>query len=496
MSASLSKTPRGEAAGGAATLRSEIAPLVRLAAPVALTEVAWMTMGLVDTMMVGRVSAEAIGAVSIGSHVFFAFSMIGGGILLGLDFLIAHAYGAGRMAEAHRALAQGVLLATALAVASTALLWFAAGELHRLGIDAGVLALGVPYLRTTALGLLPVLVFVAIRRYLQAIGLVRPILLIAISSNAINAAANWALIFGHLGAPALGAVGSAWATTISRFYMLLCLLGFVAWHARREDPALLRTSLRPDRAVLRRIARLGLPAASQLTAEVGVFTAATLLAAKLDPVSLAAHQVALGVAALSFMVPLGTSIAASTRVGQAAGRQDRPAMVRSGWTALFLGASFMSLSATVFLLFPHAILRIFTDNEAVVATGVRLLFVAAIFQLFDGLQVVATGVLRGTGDTRTGMIAGLTGYWVLGLPLGYTLCFARGLGVIGLWIGLSAGLIVVAVALVAVWVRRVKHLSAQPTLGELTRRTAPGQHRRRGSWRPWSRRLEPKRETP
>src|SRR5581483_44386 len=443
-------TPRAPTAARARdALRAELRPLLALAGPVALAEVAWMTMGLVDTMMVGRVSAEAIGAVSIGSNVFFGIATVGGGMLLGLDYVVAHAYGGRRIAEVGRSVVQGLYLAGALAIALTAVLTLATRELPLIGIEPRVLALAMPFLDVARWGLLPLLLFFALRRYLQAIGAVRPILLAAITANVVNAIGNWIFVFGHLGAPALGAIGSAWATTISRFYMLAFIVAFAIAHARRENPEVLRVSLRPDPAILRAIVRLGVPAASQTLAEAGVFTAATLLAGRLDAVSLAAHQIALGAAALAFMVPLGVSSAAAVRVGQALGRKQPSEAARAGWTALLLGGVFL----------PHAIVRVFTNEPAVISTAVSLLLVAAVFQLFDGLQVVATGVLRGSGDTRTGMVAGLVGFWAVGLPVGAVLAFRAGLGVVGLWIGLSTGLILVASALVAVWARRSRRLA-------------------------------------
>jgi MATE family multidrug resistance protein len=264
-------TAGSRATGYARTaLALELRPLLKLAWPVVLAEVAWMTMGLVDTMMVGRVSAEAIGAVAIGSSLFFAIAMVGGGVLLGLDHVVSHAWGGGRIAEGGRALVQGLYLAAALSVLLLVLLRLAADELlPRIGIEPTVLALAMPYLRVLAPSIVPLLFFMALRRYLQAIGHVRPIMIAALTANVVNLAANWMLIFGHLGAPALGVIGSAWATTIARFYMFVFIVG-VAWlHARRESPEVLAVSLRPDFEILRRIVRLGVPAASQTAAEVG-----------------------------------------------------------------------------------------------------------------------------------------------------------------------------------------------------------------------------------
>lgn len=439
-------------------LRAELPPLLKLAGPVVVSELGWMAMGLVDTAMVGRVSAEAIGAVSVGSHTYFVAAMFGMGILLGLDPLVSQAWGAGRRDEAHRGLVQGLLLATAVGAALMALLWWGNRHLAVLGIDAAVLPDAMAYMEVVTWGIVPLLLFAAVRRYLQAMNIVRPVMVVVLVANVVNAIANWALIFGHLGAPAMGAVGSAWATTVSRVFMILALFGFTWWHARAADSGLLRVSWKPDTRLLGYIVRLGTPAALQLTLEGGVFTAATLLAARLDPTALAAHQIALSAAAFSFMVPLAVSSAGAVRVGQALGAADPEAARRAGWTALLVGGTFMAFSATSFLAFPRAIFSVFTGEAAVVTVGVGLLRIAAAFQLFDGVQIVATGVLRGSGDTRTSMFTSIVAYWVIGLPLAWVMCFTLGFGVDGLWVGLTSGLVFAAFALVAAWARRTRRL--------------------------------------
>ena len=219
-----------------------------------------------------------------------------------------------------------------------------------------------------------------------------------------------------------------------------------------------RRSLAIDPAWMRRLLALGVPAASQLTLEVGVFAASTALAGRLAPIALAAHQIAIHIAALSFMVPLGISSAGAVRVGHAVGRADSAAAERAGWTAILLGAGFMACTAAAFILIPRVLMGAFTRDERVLQLGVSLLAVAAVFQLFDGIQGVATGVLRGLGDTRTPMLWNLVGHWFVGLPSGYVLCFVLGRGVIGLWWGLSIGLIICGVALLVVWARRIRAL--------------------------------------
>jgi MATE family multidrug resistance protein len=244
--------------------------------------------------------------------------------------------------------------------------------------------------------------------------------------------------------------------------MFAALAVFTIVDAKRRRTGLLDVDRSIDSKRLRELARLGVPAATQTTLEVGVFAAATALAGRLDPVSLAAHHIALSVASFMFMVPLGISSAAAVRVGQAIGRGDPVAAARSGWSALFVGAAFMLCSGLFLISAPGIVMRLFTTTMPVITTGVSLLLVTALFQLFDGAQVVATGVLRGVGDTRTPMISNLVAHWFLGLPLGALLCFWQGWDVVGLWVGLSIGLVGVAFVLTAAWSRRVAELTHDP----------------------------------
>ncbi len=449
MSSAATATARVTRAG-----EGELASLLRLAGPVIAAEIGWMGMWLADTMIVGRLGAEAIGAVSVGGGIFFAFAIFGIGMLLGLDYVVATAFGGDRMADVHHALVDGAWLALGLSAILTVLLHLMIPLLPATGIQPAVLVDGIPYLYASMWTLAPLLLFTALRRYLQALGLVRPIMVTVISANVVNAAACWVLVFGNLGAPALGPAGAGWATTASRVYMLACLVAYVAWRERRRPTGLLTVALAPDRARLLTLARLGFPASLQITAEVGVFTVVTMLAARFEPAILAAHQIALNSAAFTFMVPLGLSSATAVRVGQALGRHDLAGARRAGWTALALGLAFMATTAGLFLVAPRPILALFTSDPRVLASGVALLLVAGCFQLFDGTQVVLTGALRGLGDTRTPMIANLVGYWLLGLPIGWLLCFEGGAGVMGLWIGLCTGLVIVAITLFVTWSRR------------------------------------------
>jgi MATE family multidrug resistance protein len=437
----------------APALRSEVGPMLRLAVPVVLAEIGWVLLGVVDVMMVGRIDAESIGGVSVGRGAFFLVAVFGMGLLLGLDTLVAQAYGAGDLLDCRLSLLHGVYLALLLSGPMLLFMQGIAGNLDALGIDPRVSALAASYLRVVSLSLPPLLLYTALRRYLQAIGRPRPVMIALLSANVVHVAANWLLIRGHLGLPALGVVGAAWSTVLSSCYMT----GFLAWatwlneRGTGRPPAAL--TLRPDPARLGRLVALGLPAGVQLVLEYGVIALTTMLAGGLAPASLAAHQIALNASSVTYMVTLGISAAAAVRVGHALGRGDGPAAATSGWTALALGTAFMSAAALVFVCTPRTILAAFTADPAVRATGAGLLYIAAVFQLFDGLQAVAIGALRGAGDTRSPMIWNLVGYWVCGLPVGYYLCFSAGLGALGLWMGLSLGLILVGSVLLATWAR-------------------------------------------
>ena len=437
--------------------------MLNLAVPVVVAEMSWVTMGTVDILMVRALGPSAIGAVGVGSMLFLALAVFGIGVLLGLDTVIAQSFGAGQRDECHRWFMHGLVMSVILTIPLTFVAWVAIARLDLWGFDLTVLNLTEPYLRIVTWSVCPLLLYTAFRRYLQAMGVVKPTMVILLTANLVNVLANWMLIHGNLGAPALGVDGAGWATFISRSYLALGLLSVVVWRDARTDYGLRRVSWVIERSRLMQLLWLGLPAAIQVTLEVGVFSAASALAGRLAPVALAAHQITLNMASFTFMIPLGLASAAAVRVGHAVGRRDTFGANQAGWTAVMLGVLCMACASLVFLLIPSRLMSFFTVDLTVIDLGVTLLFVAAIFQIFDGLQGVLTGALRGLGDTRTPMFLNLAGHWAFGLPLGYTICFVLGYGVVGLWIGLSAGLIVVSLLLLIVWGRRMTQLRERTT---------------------------------
>jgi MATE family multidrug resistance protein len=430
---------------------TDVRRVAALAAPVALTELGWMAMSTVDTIMIAPLGPAAIGAIGVGNSAFYTLAVFGMGLLLGLDTLVAQSHGAGDKADTHHSLAQGVYSALMIAVPLMVIFQFMPPVFALLGIRSEVSEPAAWFVRTLSLSTLPLLLYGAFRRYLQGIGHVRPVMFVLISANLINWLFNWLLIQGHWGLPALGVIGSALSTCLARVYMAGLLLGFIWWFERGSEPGLRSLVRPPDPARLLRLLGIGLPAATQILLEIGAFGAAAMMAGRLDPVALAAHQIALNCAGVSFMVPLGISSAAAVAVGQAIGRRDPAAARADGSIAIGLACAFMSCAAVAFLVIPERILGFYTRDSGILHTGVLLLGIAAVFQLFDGIQTVATGALRGIGSTRLAMSVNFVGYWVLGLPVGYLLCFRYGYGVRGLWWGLTLALIAISLVVLNAW---------------------------------------------
>ncbi len=439
-------------------LKREFRPMLHLAAPLALAELGWIAMGAVDTVMAGPLGPAALGAGSLGATLFYPIAIGGTGLLLGMDTLVARSFGGDDQLECRRTLVSGFWLATALAPVLMIALWALIPLLEALGTNPAVLAHFEPYLKALLWGVAPLLYYTAFRRYLQAVNVVKPVTFAFVSANLVNVAGNYALMYGHWGFAAMGLKGSGYSTSAARLYMAAVLLGAVIWNERKTGNPLLRISWRPHLDRLRGLAALGFPAALQMLLEGAVFGIVTVFAARLDAVSLAAHGVAINVTSTTYMVPLGISSAAAVRVGQAAGRGDSRGIAASGWSALMLAALFMGGAGCALWAVPNWIVGIYTRDTAVITAGAALLRIAAFFQLFDGLQVVATGALRGVGDTRTPMLAHFGGYWAAGLPIAYILCFPLGWGARGIWAGLSAALILIGSALVACWASKVKRL--------------------------------------
>jgi len=431
--------------------RGELRALLTLAVPVVTVQVGMMLMGVVDTLMVGHVSPAALAAVALGNLYFFAVAIFGMGVLMGLDPIIAQAVGAQDEPAIARGVQRGMLLAALLATPAMILLWPAGQVFRWLEQPADVVPLAAVYARFVIPGVLPFLVFAVLRQTLQAMGRLRSIVITIVAANLLNILLNYALVYGHFGMPPLGVAGSSIATTCSRWIMALLLLG-LSWPVLRRH----LLPVRPEvfqLAPLMRMLRLGAPIGAQFELEYGAFGLTGVLMGRLGTNQMAGHQVALNLASLTYMVPLGVSAAVAVLVGQAVGRGDALGARRSARTALLVAATFMLVTATLFLTIPRSLASLYTNADAVLVMAAALLPLAGTFQVFDGIQVVASGVLRGLGDTRSPMIINIIGFWIVGIPTSLFLGFRAGLGARGLWWGLVLGLASVAVILLG----RVRH---------------------------------------
>ncbi len=431
-------------------IREEVRSLLRLAWPVIASQLGLMLFGLVDMAMLGRVGAAEMGAAALADACLFGTMMLGIGLVMGIDPLVSQAHGAGRGEDAGRALQHGIVMAL-LATLPLTFAWLHVDTLLRLlGQTPELAALAQQYATQQAWSIAPGLAFVALRSYVHGRGLMTDPLYVILGTNALNVVLNWALIFGKLGMPAMGIAGAGLATGISRT-MLPVLLALLVFGRGRHHGAWTPWSREAFGAGLSRALSIGFPLAVQLALEVWAFNVCTLIAGRMGAPTVAAHAVVLKLASLTFMMPLGISVAAATRVGNRIGAGDPAGAQHSANVALGAGAAVMGFAAIVFLVLPRPLAKLFTGEDLVIAIAVTIFPIAAAFQVFDGTQVVGSGILRGMGTPRPAAIFNLLGYWVLALPLGALLAFEADLGIRGIWIGLAIGLLAVA-ALLVLWI--------------------------------------------
>ncbi len=413
--------------------------------PVVLVQLGFMAMGVVDTLMVGRVSARVLAAVALGNLYFFNVTILATGSLMALDPIVAQAAGAGETESIARALQRGLIIAAAFCVACALLILPAPAVLAALHQPDEIIGDASAYLRISLAGVLPYLVFVVLRQSLQAMHRVAPVVWTMIAANLTNAGFNWVFVYGHLGSPALGVSGSAIATAISRWLMLLLLLAG-AWRELRPLMLPVRSGVAAW-APLAQLLRVGLPIGGQQGLEAGAFGAIGLLMGVLGTTEMAAHQVAITLAAFTFMVPLGVGSATAVRVGRAIGAADMERARAAIRAAYLCGVGFMTLTAIAFIALPHLFAAAFTRDDRVIALASTLIPIAGVFQVFDGGQAVGAGVLRGAGDTRAPLLTMLASYWVVGVPVSAYLGFHTQLRAAGLWWGFVVSLAGVAVFL-------------------------------------------------
>lgn len=445
------------------TAAGELRILAALSAPIALAQLGHMGMSLADTLMVARIGVTELAAVAIASTWVWSSGSLAQGIVQGMDPLVSQAHGARDGDAVALAFQRGLVVALAVSLPLMALWSATESILGLLGQDPAVARLAGDYMKARLLSAPGFLLFTAQRQYLAGRGMTRPAMWIMFAGNVVNVLLNWLLIFGGLGFPALGVVGAGLATALTNLFLPLALFATIrglSLHAEAWRPW--------DRRVLSprglaQFVRLGLPVGVQLALEANAFTIAVMLVGSLGVAELAAHQVVINMASVTFMVPLGVAIGAGARAGHLIGARDPAGLRLTCRTALAMGGGVMALAAIAMIALRASLPRLYVEDAAVVALAASLLPIAGAFQIFDGIQVVGGGLMRGMGRPQAGALANLLAFYGIGLPLAWLLAFRLDYGIRGIWWGLAAGLLSVAV-LLCVWVGRTSRRS----LAELT----------------------------
>lgn len=442
--------------------QAEIRATVKLALPIAIAQVALMTMGLVDAALVGAVSAQGLAAVAIGNSLFFATICPAMGVTFAVEPLASQAVGAGDEMRAWQSFRAGLVACLILSVPTMLAAIAMSFAIGPAGVDAAVVPTARAFMFARLPGVPFWLLYMAAKAYLEARGITRPLLVGAWGTNVINLVVCGLLVFGDgalekVGLPAIGlaphgAVGAGFATSFAN----ACIAGYALLAAYRARPAgatLLAPIGDDDRETVQKLLRVGVPIGFQMLTEVGVFALVSVLAGRLGAFPLAAHQIALGLASYTYMGVLGIAGATAVRVGRAIGAREDGGPRTAGLVGIGLVLVYMALCALLFLALPGPLARIFSKDEQVLAIAISLIRVAAFFQLADGLQGVAGGALRGAADTKFASWANVACHWFIGLPLAILFGFVLGHGAVGFWWGLLIGLFVVAAVLVLRFLR-------------------------------------------
>lgn len=440
------------------SLKKHILSTFELAYPIIIGQLGIIMMGVVDSLMVGHLSAAHLAAASLGNSLAFILMIIGIGVSLAVTPLVAIAVGANKYDECGIYFRQSLLVNSTLSIFLAFAIYFAAGLIEYFDQPPEVQILAKSYMRIIGFSTLPLMVFQTYKQFIEGFSIMKPAMIIAILANLINAFVNWILIFGELGFPRLELNGAGWATFASRLFMAICIMIYVMKSKlfRQYDVSFHFKNF--NRHIIKKILSLGLPSGFQYFFEIGAFSFAVVMVGWLGTKQLAAHQIAINLASISFMAVLGISVAGSIRVGNAVGMKDIFETRRAGFTASLLGAFVMFISGVIFILFRNHLPTLYVQDDQVINYASSLLIIAALFQLSDGTQAVGIGILRGLTDVKIPTAITFIAYWIVGLPIGYLLGFTFDLGVQGVWIGLLLGLTTSAILLTLRFNSRSKHI--------------------------------------
>lgn len=429
-------------------LRQQASSTLRLAFPIIIGELAQISLGLVDSAMVGTVGYKQLAAAALVVSVINIPFVLGIGITMSVSQMVSMANGRCDDRQVSHYLFNGFLLCTCSAILIAIALELSKGILFHLGQDPEVARLAVPYLQIMAWGIIPMLLFMALKQFTDGLEYTKTAMILSISAIPLNVFLNWLMIYGNWGFPAMGLTGAGWATLITRTVIFIALLVVILRHPIYQKYISIRDKAWYFRwRTQRELLHIGIPSSLQIAMEAGAFAISGILVGTLGAISLAAHQIALSLASLTFMVSMGVAQAGSIRASNAFGRNDAIAIASIGRSSLYIALIYGVFCAIIFIIFRHQLPFIFNDNAEVVATAAFLLLFAAIFQISDSIQANAAGLLRGIKDVKVPTIFIAIAYWAIGLPVGYWLCFSRNMGAAGIWIGFIAGLSMSAVLL-------------------------------------------------
>ncbi|HMN16280.1 MAG TPA: MATE family efflux transporter [Ignavibacteriaceae bacterium] len=427
--------------------KDDILKTFKLAYPVMIGQLGIIMMGVVDSMMVGRLGSVQLAAASLGNSLVFLILILGIGSSAVVTPLIAILIGSKSNSECGIYFRQSLLVNVVLSLLMIVVIFIGINFLGYLNQPHEITKYAVIYMRIVGLSALPLMIYQTYKQFIEGFSIMKPAMIIALLANVINIFGNWILIFGKLGFPALGLAGAAWSTFISRVFMASAMIIYVMKNEKFKDYDVNLHFRGLNLAVIKKIIQLGIPSGFQNFFEVGAFSIAVIMIGWIGANELAAHQIALNLASITFMIVLGISQASSIRVGYAMGERDVKKIRRAGFTAIALGAGIMVFSGIMFIVLNHFLPSLYINDQNVIDIASGLLIIAALFQLSDGIQAVGIGVLRGLTDIKGPTIITFTAYWLISLPVAYLLAFIFNQGVYGVWVGLLIGLSVAAVLL-------------------------------------------------
>lgn len=448
--------------------KTEVKHLMKIALPVTLGQLGHISVGVADSMMLGRLGSVELAASTIGLSVFIPFMMLGIGVSYGLSPLVARADGENNHTGITSILKHGFLLNIAFGLLLSISLWGGASYLRFLNQPVEIIDYTIVYFQWLAASLVPFMVYQSLKQFSEGLGIAKPAMLISLSGNLLNIVLNYLFIFGKMGMPAMGVEGAGITTLMSRIYMAAMMFAYIRWNRRFAlyIKSLKNTTL--QWIEMGALSKISFPIGIQMSFETGAFGFAAIMAGWLGTTEIAAHQIALNLAAITYMAATGLASAATVRVGYGFGRRAPELIQRSGATALWMVLVFMLCNAALFMIFRSWLPTLYIADEEIIAMASSLLLITAFFQLSDGVQCVSLGILRGIGDVRLPTVIALLAYWIIGLPVGYWLAFSKGYGITGIWYGFLIGLSIAAVLFIYRFRSKIHAMTGTRTTSELS----------------------------